>query len=76
MDQILESNDIDIIFNYFYDTNYILKSKLTSEFVNNQAKIVGVILDIIHSHNLKNKYNIALIFAKELVESNKIIIVI
>jgi hypothetical protein len=76
MDQILKSNDIDIIFNYFYDTNYILKSKLTSEFVNNQAKIVGVILDIIHSHNLKNKYNIALIFAKELVESNKIIIVI
>jgi hypothetical protein len=76
MDQVLESNDIDIIFNYFYDSNYILKSKLTSEFVNNQIKIVNVILDIIHSKNLKNKYNIALIFAKELVKSNKIIIVI
>ena len=76
MDQVLESNDIDIIFNYFYDSNYILKSKLISEFVNNQVKIVNVILDIIHSKKLKNKYNIAFIFAKELVKSNKIIIII
>jgi len=76
MDQILESNDIDIIFNYFYDSNYVLKSDLISEFINNQVKIVDIILNIIHLKNIKNKYNIALIFAQELVKSNKIIIVI
>ena len=46
MENILNSNDINTIFNYYYDSNKKIKQHLYNDFINNQVIIVNKILGI------------------------------
>ena len=73
MENILNSNDINTIFNYYYDSNKKIKQHLYNDFINNQVIIVNKILGI-ESDNTINKYEIALLFASQIIRStNKVI---
>jgi hypothetical protein len=73
MDNILDTNDINTIFNYYYDSNKNLKQHLYNDFINNQINIVKKIIEI-ESDNKINKYEIALLFASQLITSTKKVI--
>ena len=73
MDNILNTNDLNTIFNYYYDSNKNIKSHLQNDFINNQINIVNKILEI-ESDNKRNKYEIALLFASQIVTSTRKVI--
>jgi mevalonate pyrophosphate decarboxylase len=73
MNEILNSNDIDEIYNYYYDSNNNLHPYLKNNFFTNQIQLVNKILKIIKEKNQNNKYNIAFLFASELIEKYQFI---